>query len=224
MRGVALAVAALFVLGWRATGLWLAEDPRTLAVALTLLGLLNLACGLYVVRTVRSRAARVFAAQALCQGLHWGGPLALADEQWKLAADLFYVIVAVVLTQCLFVLLACEISGRMAWTRDRRVWWLAAPVGVSVAIAGATWGDVEGARSALLAIYAFSVYGLGLAGLAVIAWSARQTRGGLILVAALAIPAAVGLTAEAAGLESEWLNLLYAGEPLAFAHVIRRAN
>ena len=108
MRGVALAVAALFVLGWRATGLWLAEDPRTLAVALTLLGLLNLACGLYVVRTVRSRAARVFAAQALCQGLHWGGQLALADEQWKLAADLFYVIVAVVLTQCLFVLLACE--------------------------------------------------------------------------------------------------------------------
>lgn len=224
MASTLLALGVILVLVWRSTALLLSPELDLLRFALATMGLLFLVCGLVTRASVRSRAAEVFALYTLCQALHWGGQLPLEDTSSKLAADLFYVVVAVVVAQCLFVLMACELPGRMAWVRDLRVWLLGIPVALGVAIAAATWAEVAGARTALIGLYGFASYGLGLVGLLVIAWYARRTRGGLALLGSLAIPAAVGLAAGAAGYENEWLNLLYAGEPVAYAYAIWQAD
>ena len=84
----------------------LGDEPTrgdlNLLVARSLMGLVYLACGALILVKTRNRRSALFALSAICAAIHWGGPVAIGDNQLQLAIWLVYFTVSVMLTESAF--------------------------------------------------------------------------------------------------------------------------
>ena len=99
-----LIVAAAAVVVWRivALGLWMGQvetftTPLWVKASLAAVGVVYLVCGLLVYLKFPGRAGLLFAAYCICSGLHWGGPVELADGDLRTSLLFIYLIISSVL-------------------------------------------------------------------------------------------------------------------------------
>jgi len=96
------------VLAWRVVALVLLHRyPESVAGSSAIQALLGaagvvfLVCGLLVLRNFPSRASLLFEGFCLCSGLHWGGPLQLAEGSLRATLLFLYLIVSGILATAL---------------------------------------------------------------------------------------------------------------------------
>ena len=98
------------------------DDSNGVRLGLGLMGLLIVACGLYAYGKVRTPVVLLFALSACAGGLHWGGPIGVADSILETALFLFYFVASSLLGQALFLHFTLLFTGSAALIKGRR--WL----------------------------------------------------------------------------------------------------
>jgi len=226
-----LSPAVAFVIAWRVLAVPFphpaADDPAPARVAMGLLGLWFLTCGLWAQRRTGGRAATMFSLYCLTAALHWGGPIGVGrdrPEAWLLA---LYMVASSLLGQTLFLHLA------LAFPRPFRADGRRVPMALLYAPALAGGAALIpmlllDPPSILASLPVLSLAG-SLAGIAGgIVWVVRLFRSpsgsrpvGIVaaLFAGTLAPPITGLAEPAL---SSWMNLALAALPVAIAAALSR--
>ncbi|MCZ6696718.1 MAG: hypothetical protein O7A63_09300 [Acidobacteria bacterium] len=244
--GSLLALAAIVLL-WRVAAAaspyregvlaTMTEDSLGIRWGLGVMGIVFMGCGLYAYAHDRGHTVMVFALSACTGGLHWGGPISVANSTLEAALFLFYFVVSDHLGQALFLHFTLLFTGTSKLIAGRK--WLilyvpAALAGVVslgiIALPMASAASISLRHIFWLLIAFMVVYDLVVLATLV----NRVVRPGqngplrkdlVVILGAFAIVALVsflptfGLTL-AAG--NDLLNFIYVLVPLAFAFVIVR--
>ncbi len=244
-----LALAA-FVLLWRVVAAMspyregvlatMTEDSLGIRWGLGVMGIMFMACGLYAYAHDRRHMVMIFALYACTGGLHWGGPISVANSTLEAALFLFYFVASDHLGQAFFLHFTLLLTGTSKLIEGRRWLILYLPAALAGVVSlGIIALPMESAaskplrQSFWLLIASMVVYDLVV--LAILVNRAmRPGQNGpsrkdlVVILSAFAIVALVsflpsfGLTL-AAG--NDFLNFVYVLIPLAFAFVIvRRAK
>ena len=207
-----------------------------LAAGLGAMGLAFLVLGLLALARSGSRSSRIFALYGVFAGLHWGGTLVLPPGEAQVAVTLLYVVLSSLLAECLFLHFALTFPDpwRIASRRSAIVTlYFPVPAGALLALGfvlSADWGQAHDVlKTAFSLTYAVqtNLYAL-LSPVVICVRFARadpfeRRRAGLgILALCVAGPTVVYVSAEAAGLSSELVNLLFVLTPIGAAIALVR--
>lgn len=234
-----LFVAALVVV-WRAAVAWndltgIDTGGGWVKIALGLMGLGYLACGLPVLLRVRSRPALLFTVHCLGQAVHWGGLIEPPPGDLRTTVILVYLVVSMLgVSAFLHFTLVYPEPWRVA---TRRVAWFAIYVPVMLAgVIAVLWSALPGPtpfRGALLAVFGplesiqvnlYALLGIVAIVIRFLRANREQRRGsalGVMLSGAVLAPLP-WVVASLAGLDAEPFTLLFILTPAALAYSILR--
>ncbi len=195
---------------------------------------------------VPGRAARLFALYGAFAGMHWGGPVYVADAELQTVLTLTYLVLSSIAGQSLLLHFALAFTDRAVGPRSLLFLYLPIPLAIltaSVVVATQDSSAYHGAfKSAFLALYVVqtNLYPL----LAIVAIAVRYFRrselersdaGYGVALLAISVPAAIFVAAQLAntlvpgavdivGLGAEPVNLCFIAEPIGFAYAVRKVG
>lgn len=236
-----IVAAAASVVAWKLTALVLlaraSADGGVPAVKVLLagVGLVFVGCGLFVFWRTAAHAAPLFAAFALCAGLHWGGPLELPPGQLRSAMLFVYLLVSSLLGEALFLHFALRfprqtrLASRLWLTR---LLYLPTLLGVLLAVVYLAASPDGGLRSTaeglflLLHVASSNLFPAGALVLFIV-YRLRSDVGRAerryvgLMIAGMLTAWLPYLIASAVGAETDPWNLFMAALPISFAIGIR---
>jgi hypothetical protein len=130
--------ASCLVLVWRVLALFLRdadEQSLSMAILLAALGVSFLVAGFFIFVRTQGTMPRLFIAYCVCNGLHWGGPIAFDNATLEIGFLLFYLLISGTLGETFLLHFALTFASKTGSISKKLLFAIYVPFLLSIALA-----------------------------------------------------------------------------------------